>query len=86
MVDVCQAGVTQTRDDARMHYHYFTIEQRNVLAELMRARLQEPDMAAALDRLRTPDYGVCESCGGDIPYVKLTADPSLRRCPSCAAL
>ncbi len=66
-----------------MHYHYFTIEQRNVLTELMRARISEPGMAAALDRLRTPDYGICESCGGDIPYARLAVDPQLSRCPSC---
>ncbi|HYL90636.1 MAG TPA: TraR/DksA C4-type zinc finger protein [Burkholderiales bacterium] len=66
-----------------MHYHYFTLEQRNVLAELMRSRIEEPGMAAALDRLRTPDYGVCESCGGDIPYARLALDPQLARCPAC---
>ena len=68
-----------------MHYHYFTIEQRNTLAELMRARAAEPGMATALDRLHTPEYGVCESCGGDIPYVQLAGNPRLRRCASCLA-
>jgi DnaK suppressor protein len=68
-----------------MHYHYFTIEQRNVLAELMRSRVAEAGMAAALERLHTPDYGVCESCGADIPYARLTANPRLRRCASCLA-
>ena len=70
---------------ALMHYHYFTLEQRNALAELMRSRLAEPGIADALERLRTPDYGVCESCGADIPYAKLTANPRLRRCPTCLA-
>ncbi len=66
-----------------MHYHYFTIEQRNTLAKLMRSRLAEPDIAAALERLGTPDYGVCESCGADIPFVRLAANPGLRRCARC---
>ena len=66
-----------------MHYHYFTLEQRNTLAELMRSQISEPGMAAALERLRTPDYGVCESCGADIPFVKLAAKPGLRRCTRC---
>lgn len=68
-----------------MHYHYFTIEQRNTLAELMRSRAAEPGIASALERLRSPDYGVCESCGADIPFVKLADNPGLRRCARCPA-
>ena len=40
-------------------------------------------MNSALARLRSPEFGVCERCGGDIPYVRLTADPLARRCPAC---
>jgi RNA polymerase-binding transcription factor DksA len=68
-----------------MHHRYFTIEQRNVLAELIRSRIAEAGMATALDRLHTPEFGVCESCGSDIPYVRLAANPRLRRCASCLA-
>jgi RNA polymerase-binding transcription factor DksA len=73
------------REDWPMHYHYFTLEQRNVLSDVMRSRMAEPGMAAALDRLHAPDYGVCESCGGDIPFIRLAANPRLRRCPTCLA-
>ena len=66
-----------------MHYHYFTLEQRNTLAEAMRSRLAEPGIATELARLHSPDYGVCESCGADIPFVKLAANPGLRRCARC---
>lgn len=66
-----------------MHYHYFTLEQRNTLAEAMRSRLAGPGVAAELARLRSPDYGVCEVCGADIPFVKLAANPGLRRCSRC---
>ena len=66
-----------------MHYHYFTIEQRNVLAELMRLRATEPGMDAALERIHTPEFGVCESCEGDISFVELQANPRLRRCARC---
>ena len=69
----------------RMHYHYFTIEQRNTLAELIRARLAEPGMAAVLERLHTPEFGVCESCEADIPFARLQANPRLRRCVRCLA-
>jgi DnaK suppressor protein len=66
-----------------MHYHYFTIEQRNALTDAMRARSAEPGMEAALKRLHTPEFGVCESCGDDIPFVRLQANPRLTRCARC---
>jgi RNA polymerase-binding transcription factor DksA len=69
----------------RMHYHYFTIEQRSVLAELMRERSAEPGMEAALKRVHTPGFGVCESCEADIPFAQLRANPLLTRCPRCQA-
>ena len=68
-----------------MHYHYFTIEQRNALAELMRERAAEPGMDAALERIHTAEFGVCESCQGDIPFVQLQANPLLTRCDRCLA-
>jgi RNA polymerase-binding transcription factor DksA len=58
------------------HYHYLTIEQR----ERLRALLQ-----GALDRLHSPDYGVCTSCGRDIPYARLEANPLRERCAACEA-
>jgi len=61
-----------------MHYHYFTLEQRNVLEGLMSSLPQ-----TQRNSLHSPDYGVCESCGADIPFVRLMADPLLRRCPAC---
>ena len=68
-----------------MHYHYFTIEQRSALADAMRSRMTEAGMAAALERLHTPEFGVCEICGADIPFVRLEADPARRRCAACEA-
>ena len=68
-----------------MHYHYFTIEQRSALADAMRSRRAETGMAAALERLHTPEFGVCEICGADIPFVRLQADPARRRCAACEA-
>jgi RNA polymerase-binding transcription factor DksA len=68
-----------------MHYHYFTIEQRNALENAIRSRLGEPGMKDALQRLHTPQFGVCESCGADIAYVKLAGNPRLTRCASCSA-
>jgi RNA polymerase-binding transcription factor DksA len=67
----------------RMHYHYFTLEQRDALAQAIRARITEPGMATALERLRAPQYGVCESCGGDIAFRSLLSNPRLYRCARC---
>ena len=63
------------------HYHYLTIEQRERLQALLQARLAE--VGVGLARLHTPDFGVCEKCGADIPYVRLEANPLARRCAAC---
>jgi RNA polymerase-binding transcription factor DksA len=67
-----------------MHYHYFTIEQREALKQAISARLAEqPALRSALERLHTPEFGVCEACGGDIPFTRLHADPGVRLCGRC---
>jgi len=71
-----------------MHYHYFTLEQRESLEQLIRSSMAgRPEMTAemnsALARLHSPEFGVCERCGGDIPYARLSADPLARLCRSC---
>ncbi|MBV9360630.1 MAG: hypothetical protein JO292_04500 [Betaproteobacteria bacterium] len=40
-------------------------------------------MEEVLQKLRTPEFGVCKACGSDIPYVKLIGNPALERCPDC---
>jgi RNA polymerase-binding transcription factor DksA len=69
-----------------MHYHYFTIEQRETLSRVMQGRLSDygdKSLDSALARLRSPDYGVCEVCEGDVPFVRLLDDPLARRCGRC---
>ena len=66
-----------------MHYHYFTLEQRNALREVILSRLEDRERDPALDRLRAPDYGVCDTCGTDIPFSVLLGNPLLRRCAGC---
>jgi len=43
------------------------------------------EVEAALGRLHAPDYGVCTDCGADIPYSRLSAEPSATRCVACKA-
>ena len=38
---------------------------------------------AALARLHTPDFGLCEDCAAEIPYARLSANPTAVRCISC---
>ena len=67
-----------------MHYHYFTLEQRESLASLMRQRFEGESLRMALEQLRDPGYGICASCGADIPFVKLEENPAARTCRRCA--
>ncbi len=69
-----------------MHYRYLTIEQRERIAQLMRDRVPPSALAQALERLHTPDYGVCIECGRDIGYVRLEADPDALHCQACSQL
>ncbi|RVT85298.1 TraR/DksA family transcriptional regulator [Rhodobacteraceae bacterium CCMM004] len=48
------------------------------LAEIERIR-------AALGRLESGDYGVCQRCGDDIAPARLDAVPSAALCVDCAA-
>lgn len=66
-----------------MHYHYFTIEQRSALEQAMRTNLAGAELNLALERLRSPEYGVCEACGADISFIRLAGNPVLRRCAGC---
>ncbi|TAK81345.1 MAG: hypothetical protein EPO20_24910 [Betaproteobacteria bacterium] len=43
------------------------------------------DLDSALERLRSPDYGVCEVCEGDVPFVRLLDDPLACVCGRCQA-
>lgn len=40
----------------------------------------------ALDRMSSNVYGICESCGGDIPYKRLKARPVTTLCIECKTL
>lgn len=67
-----------------MHYHYLTIEQRETLERLIRSQ-GSGDVSAMLRRLHSPDYGVCRTCGADIPFVRLSAQPGALYCAACAS-
>jgi RNA polymerase-binding transcription factor DksA len=67
-----------------MHYRYFTLEQRDYLEQAIRERATDPtELAVALERLHTPDYGTCVACGAEMPYVQLIEAPAATLCPAC---
>ena len=70
-----------------MHYHYLTLEQRESIERIIRARIvAQPQLKEALERLHAPDYGVCIECGKDIAFVRLEADPAALHCQDCSRL
>ena len=40
----------------------------------------------ALERMNVATYGICERCGGDIPYKRLKARPVTTFCIECKTL
>ena len=52
---------------------------------LQRSALELRAVEKAQQRLHTLDYGECAECGGDIPFVRLQANPLSTRCTRCQA-
>jgi RNA polymerase-binding protein DksA len=59
------------------------LESSIEVAEIERDLRELRGAEKALERLHTPDYGVCIDCGADIPYSRLNAEPSATRCIAC---
>ncbi len=60
----------------------FERSQLDALVQQGRARLREID--AALQRLDTGTFGLCEQCGGPVGDGRLEARPTARTCIGCA--
>jgi DnaK suppressor protein len=56
------------------------------LADIDRDLGELRDVEAALERARGDAYGVCASCQGAIPYQRLAAYPTAKRCLRCQAV
>lgn len=59
------------------------LESSIEVAEIERDLRELRRTEGALERLHTPAYGVCADCGADIPYSRLSAEPSATRCIAC---
>ena len=60
----------------------FERSQVSTMVEQTRARLA--DVESAIDRLEQGTYGVCETCGAQIPEGRLEARPVARTCMPCS--
>jgi DnaK suppressor protein len=56
------------------------------LAEIDRDAGELRRIDSALARLNEGSYGVCESCGQEIPQARLQAEPTALRCVQCQDL
>ena len=68
-----------------MHYHYFTLEQRDALSrQILEMTAKDPGAGRnGLVALHSPGYGICETCEADIPFVRLLQNPFQRQCSRC---
>ena len=55
-------------------------------ADVARDMNELQEIAAALDRMATGEYGVCEACGGESAAQRLDSQPTARRCMRCQEL
>jgi len=53
------------------------------LAEIDRDIEELRDVEAALERIRVQAYGVCIGCGSAVPFERLRAYPTAKRCIRC---
>jgi RNA polymerase-binding transcription factor DksA len=60
-------------------------ERQQLAASRARTADHLADIDAALDRLATDRYGVCERCGQNIGEDRLVVLPAARLCIACAA-
>ena len=70
----------ETDDDAIVD-----LENSLDVAQVSRANAELQAIDRALDRLHSPEYGLCADCGTDIPFTRLQANPIATRCTPCQA-
>ena len=53
-------------------------------AALRTAREKLKGLQEALENINKPDFGLCMSCGGDIPIQRMMIMPESKKCVKCA--
>jgi DnaK suppressor protein len=79
------AGAAGTDDEHDPEGATLAFERQHAAALLDAARGQLTAIDAALQRLETGRYGICERCGQSIGEERLAARPAAATCIRCAA-
>ena len=79
------AGAAGTADEHDPEGATLAFERQHAAALLDAAREQLAAIDAALQRLETGRYGICERCGQPIGEERLAARPTAVTCIRCAA-
>ncbi|MGB5081980.1 MAG: TraR/DksA family transcriptional regulator [Burkholderiales bacterium] len=53
------------------------------IAEIERDMRELRRAKDALRRLHSPEFGICADCGAEIPFARLSAEPTATRCLAC---
>jgi len=61
------------------------LSQSMAKATQARRDMQRRNLAAALTRLDTGEFGYCDDCGDEIAAKRLDLDPTVTRCIYCAS-
>ena len=61
------------------------LESAIEIAALEREVRELRAIESAQRRLHEPDFGLCEDCAAEIPYARLSANPTATRCIGCQA-
>jgi DnaK suppressor protein len=85
------AALSATEGGAHLANHYEEVDDQAIadlegaldVAALERDIRELRDVRDALQRIHTGDYGLCASCGVDIPFSRLHAMPTALRCVPC---
>ncbi len=65
--------------------HTIAFERSQTAALIRQAGGHLTEIDAALDRVHTGVYGICENCGAEIAPARLDARPTSRTCIGCAS-
>jgi DnaK suppressor protein len=76
---------TNADDEHDPEGHTIAFERSQIGALLAQVRHHVVEVDAALVRVESGTYGVCEGCGADIGEARLDALPAARLCITCAA-
>jgi DnaK suppressor protein len=85
VIEVIRAADDVATDDEHdPEGHTIAWERQQLSALLKAAQARVVDLDAALERLDSGTYGICQTCGRDIEPQRLAALPATRYCMLCA--